>query len=164
MLNAALIVGSTRPNRFADAVAKWVIEGAKARNDLHLDVLDLRDHPLPFFNEPAPVGYTQGRFSEPAWVPGRFATQTQGSSESLTLSENSPHPRNLLEALRQLDVLGGDFAAGIVRVEADGDAIVDIGPVRVVVHCLGLEGDAGHEGKRLAKAAELEILGQGIAR
>lgn len=66
MLNAALIVGSTRPNRFADVVAKWIIEGAKARTDIKLDVLDLRDHPLPFFNEPAPVGYTQGRFSEPA--------------------------------------------------------------------------------------------------
>jgi NAD(P)H-dependent FMN reductase len=66
MLNVALIVGSTRPNRFADIVTKWVIDGAKARNDIHLDVLDLREHPLPFFNEPMPVGYTQGRFSEPA--------------------------------------------------------------------------------------------------
>jgi NAD(P)H-dependent FMN reductase len=66
MLNVALIVGSTRPNRFADVVAKWVIDAANARSDLKLDVLDLRDHPLPFFNEPAPVGYAQGRFSEPA--------------------------------------------------------------------------------------------------
>jgi NAD(P)H-dependent FMN reductase len=66
MLNLALIIGSTRPNRFADIPAKWIIEGAGRRDDFTLDVLDLRDHPLPFFNEPAPVGYAGGKFSETA--------------------------------------------------------------------------------------------------
>ncbi|MEJ0024001.1 MAG: NAD(P)H-dependent oxidoreductase [Alphaproteobacteria bacterium] len=66
MLNVALIAGSTRPNRFADVAVKWITDAAAARGDIKLDVLDLREHPLPFFNEPAPVGYTQGRFSEPA--------------------------------------------------------------------------------------------------
>jgi NAD(P)H-dependent FMN reductase len=66
MLNLALIIGSTRPNRFADIPAKWLLDGAKERRDLTLDVLDLRDHKLPFFNEPAPVGYAGGKFSEPA--------------------------------------------------------------------------------------------------
>ena len=58
MLKLALIIGSTRPNRFADIPAKWIVEGARERSDFTLDVLDLRDHPLPFFNEPAPVIYT----------------------------------------------------------------------------------------------------------
>jgi NAD(P)H-dependent FMN reductase len=66
MLKIALIVGSTRPNRFADRTATWIAAGARARSDFELDVLDLREHPLPFFNEPAPVIYTSGRFSEPA--------------------------------------------------------------------------------------------------
>jgi NAD(P)H-dependent FMN reductase len=66
MLKLALIVGSTRPNRFADIPAKWIVEGARQRDDFTLDVLDLRDHPLPLFNEPAPVGYTGGKYSEPA--------------------------------------------------------------------------------------------------
>ncbi len=66
MLKLALIVGSTRPNRFADIPAKWIVEGAKQRDDFALDVLDLRDHTLPLFNEPAPVGYTGGKYSEPA--------------------------------------------------------------------------------------------------
>jgi NAD(P)H-dependent FMN reductase len=66
MLKLALIVGSTRPNRFADIPAKWIVEGAGQRGDFTLDVLDLRDHPLPLFNEPAPVGYTGGKYSEPA--------------------------------------------------------------------------------------------------
>jgi NAD(P)H-dependent FMN reductase len=66
MLKLALIVGSTRPNRFADHTAKWVAAGAAARTDLTLDVLDLREQKLPFFNEPAPPGYTGGKYSEPA--------------------------------------------------------------------------------------------------
>lgn len=66
MLKIALIIGSTRPNRFADVPAKWITEGAKVRSDLKLDTLDLREHPLPFFNEPAPLGYSGGKYSEPA--------------------------------------------------------------------------------------------------
>lgn len=66
MLKLALIIGSTRPNRFADVPAKWILEGAKDRLDFTLDVLDLRDHPLPYFNEPAPVGYSGGKFTEAA--------------------------------------------------------------------------------------------------
>lgn len=66
MLKVALIIGSTRPNRFADIPAAWIVAGAQARHDLTLDVLDLREHPLPFFNEPAPPIYTGGQYSEPA--------------------------------------------------------------------------------------------------
>lgn len=67
MLKIALVIGSTRPNRFADHPARWIAEGAKTRSDLSLDVLDLRDYPLPFFNEPAPPLYSLGgKYHEPA--------------------------------------------------------------------------------------------------
>ncbi len=70
MLNVGLIVGSTRPNRFADIPVQWLVEGAKARKDLTLDVLDLREFDLPLFKEPVPASYTGGVYSEPkaeAW-------------------------------------------------------------------------------------------------
>ncbi len=47
MLKVGLIVGSTRPNRFADTPVQWLVEGASARRDLRLTVLDLRDNRLP---------------------------------------------------------------------------------------------------------------------
>ena len=65
MLKVGLIVGSTRPNRFADTPAKWLVEGAAARTDLQLDVLDLRDYRLPFFNEPASPAFTGGAYTQP---------------------------------------------------------------------------------------------------
>jgi NAD(P)H-dependent FMN reductase len=65
MLKIGMIVGSTRPNRFADTPAKWLVEGAAARTDLKLAVLDLRDYRLPFFNEPASPAYTGGVYTQP---------------------------------------------------------------------------------------------------
>src|SRR5260370_28602532 len=70
MLKVGLIVGSTRPNGFADKPVQWLVEGASARRDLWLTVLDLRDYELPFFNEPASPAYTGGIYTEPkaeAW-------------------------------------------------------------------------------------------------
>jgi hypothetical protein len=70
MLKVGLIVGSTRPNRFADTPVRWLAEGASARRELQLAVLDLRDCRLPFFNEPASPAYTGGVYTHPeaeAW-------------------------------------------------------------------------------------------------
>ncbi len=64
MLKVGLIVGSTRPNRFADTPVQWLLEGASARSDLRLTVLDLRDYRLPFFKEPASPMATGGVFTE----------------------------------------------------------------------------------------------------
>lgn len=47
----ALIIGSTRPTRFADKPSEWLLEQASERHDLTLDRLDLRDFDLPFFAE-----------------------------------------------------------------------------------------------------------------
>ncbi len=49
----AIIIGSTRPTRFADVPAQWMLKQAQARDDLSVELVDLRDYPLPFFNEMA---------------------------------------------------------------------------------------------------------------
>lgn len=48
-----VIVGSTRPTRFADIPARWILKQAQARADMDATLIDLRDHPLPFFDEMA---------------------------------------------------------------------------------------------------------------
>jgi NAD(P)H-dependent FMN reductase len=65
VLKVGLIVGSTRPNRFADTPMPWLVEGASARADLQLEVLDLRNYRLPFFDEPAPPLYAGGVYTQP---------------------------------------------------------------------------------------------------
>lgn len=49
----AIIVSSTRPTRFADIPTAWIKAEAEARGDLTVEVLDLRDYPMPFFDEVA---------------------------------------------------------------------------------------------------------------
>jgi NAD(P)H-dependent FMN reductase len=49
----AIVIGSTRPTRFAGIPAQWILKQAQARGDMDLEVVDLRDHPLPFFDEMA---------------------------------------------------------------------------------------------------------------
>jgi NAD(P)H-dependent FMN reductase len=64
-LKLALIIGSTRPNRFAEVPARWVTEGAAQRSDFNLEVLDLRDWPLPFFDQPASPARNTPGYSNP---------------------------------------------------------------------------------------------------
>jgi NAD(P)H-dependent FMN reductase len=59
----AIIVSSTRPTRFADLPTQWIKAQADARDDMTAEVVDLRDHPLPFFDEVA----------SNAWVPSQSA-------------------------------------------------------------------------------------------
>ena len=49
----AIIVGSTRSTRFADGPAHWMLKQAQVREDIEVELVDLRDHPLPFFDEGA---------------------------------------------------------------------------------------------------------------
>lgn len=48
-----VIVGSTRATRFADKPTEWIANIAKARGDFDVEVVDLRDYPMPFFDEAA---------------------------------------------------------------------------------------------------------------
>lgn len=55
----AVVLGSTREGRFADVPGKWIAKVAAERGDLDIELIDLRDFPMPFFNEVA----------SSAWVP-----------------------------------------------------------------------------------------------
>jgi NAD(P)H-dependent FMN reductase len=46
-----VIIGSTRPGRISDRVAKWVAAEAKNLPDTSVDVVDLADYNLPFIDE-----------------------------------------------------------------------------------------------------------------
>jgi NAD(P)H-dependent FMN reductase len=49
----AVIVGTTRTTRFSEKPAKWIHGIAAARSDMSVELLDLREYPMPFFDEVA---------------------------------------------------------------------------------------------------------------
>lgn len=52
MAKIAVIIGSTRDTRFADVPANWIYELARKRSGWEVELVDVRDFKLPFFNEP----------------------------------------------------------------------------------------------------------------
>jgi len=56
-----IIIGTTRAARFGDRPANWTKDIASQRDDLTVEILDLRDYPMPFFDEVA----------SNAWVPSQ---------------------------------------------------------------------------------------------
>jgi NAD(P)H-dependent FMN reductase len=64
----ALIISSTRPTRFADIPAQWMLEKGRERDDMEIEIVDLRDHPLPFFAEVASNAWAPSQSPEAvAW-------------------------------------------------------------------------------------------------
>lgn len=55
--NIAIIMSSTRATRFATTPAQWIHDIAAARGDMTVELIDLRDFPMPYFDEPASNAY-----------------------------------------------------------------------------------------------------------
>ena len=68
MLKIAIIIGSTRPGRVGEAVAKWAHDIARQRTDAEFELLDIANFKLPLLDEPLPA--SSGQYSRPhtrAW-------------------------------------------------------------------------------------------------
>ncbi|MEV4344854.1 NAD(P)H-dependent oxidoreductase [Actinoplanes sp. NPDC049596] len=58
-----IILGSTRPGRNGEAVAKWVLDNASKRTDAEFELVDLLDYNLPHLDEAIPP--SMGQYTKP---------------------------------------------------------------------------------------------------
>lgn len=68
MLKVAIVIGSTRPGRKAETIARWVHEIAQRRADAEYELVDLAEFNLPLLDEPMPP--SRGQYAKPhtqAW-------------------------------------------------------------------------------------------------
>lgn len=63
-LKIKIIVGSTRQNRFSEKPAQWILEEAKKLEGVEVELLDLRDYPMPFFDSPMSPSMGKGQYSD----------------------------------------------------------------------------------------------------
>lgn len=69
MTKIAIIIGSTRPGRNGEAVARWVYENAAKRPGVEYELVDLKEWDLPHLDEalPAAMGQYAGEHTK-AWA------------------------------------------------------------------------------------------------
>lgn len=61
MIKIGIIVSSIRQGRFADHPTKWMHQVAGSRGDIEVEMLDLRDYPMPLFDEAASPAYAPSK-------------------------------------------------------------------------------------------------------
>jgi NAD(P)H-dependent FMN reductase len=52
MITISVIVGSTRDGRFSERPARWILQHLQKREGIEPRLLDLREFPMPFFEQP----------------------------------------------------------------------------------------------------------------
>ncbi|MEV4361310.1 NAD(P)H-dependent oxidoreductase [Nonomuraea sp. NPDC049625] len=117
MIQIAIILGSTRPGRRVEDVARWVAEAAGRHpavktGEAGLELVDIAEHELPLLDEPAPavIGYYQNAHTK-RWA----ATIDRFDGFVFVTPEyNSAIPAALKNAIDYLYAEWNDKAAGIV--------------------------------------------------
>ncbi|MDX9933842.1 MAG: NAD(P)H-dependent oxidoreductase [Sphaerochaetaceae bacterium] len=160
-----IIISTTRDTRNGSQIANWLHAIASKRTDMEFELLDLRDFPMPFFNE----------LASNAYVPSKDPTAQQwqkkiGSLDGyifVTAEYNNSIPAVLKNALDYAYVEWGRKPAAYVGYGSVGGAraiqhLKDIcvelqmAPVRQAVHLQGADFYALMQGQK--KVEEFEYL------
>ena len=62
-LNIQIIIGSTRQSRFSEKPARYIFDELQKKENINAELVDLRDWPLPFFDEPMSPFRINGNYS-----------------------------------------------------------------------------------------------------
>ncbi len=68
LLKIQIIMGSTRRGRFSERPARWIHAMAAERDGLDAELIDLREYPLPFFDEPVTPSAARESYTAPGVV------------------------------------------------------------------------------------------------
>lgn len=92
-----IVISTTREGRFGDKPAAWIQAIAAARGDLEVEIVDLRDYPMPLFDEPVSPAYVPPQ-NEVAQRWGRKVAELDGFI-FVTAEYNRAPPAALKNAL-----------------------------------------------------------------
>jgi len=146
MSHIQLIIGTTREGRFSSKVATWAQARLAAHPDLEVEVTDLRDHPLPFFDGAPPARTLRHYASEDV---ARFARKidTADGFVVLTGEHNHGYPAVLKNAMdstfvewrrKPISFIGWGNVGGARAIEQLREVAIEfeMAPLRHAVHIL----------------------------
>jgi len=64
-MKLAVIIGTIRQNRQTPRQAKWIAKTAAQIDGINVELIDLKDYPMPFFDEPISPRYNPDRQIDP---------------------------------------------------------------------------------------------------
>jgi NAD(P)H-dependent FMN reductase len=96
-----VIVGSTREGRFSERAAAWVMDRLDGREDLEAELVDLRDYPMPFFDQPRAPAYGHREYP-PEVIPWAEKVEQADGYLVVTSEYNHGYPAVLKNALDQV--------------------------------------------------------------
>ena len=112
MIKVGIILGSTRPGRNGEAVAKWVTELAKKRTDAEYELVDVASFGLPLLDEPIPP--SMGKYSKEHTKKWAAKIASLDAFVFVTAEYNHGIPGALKNAIDFLFAEWNDKAAGFV--------------------------------------------------
>lgn len=118
MTKIAIILGSTRPGRAGENVARWVLDQAGKRTDATFELIDLAEVGLPQIDEPMPPA--MGRYTLP--VTRQWADTVAGYDGFVFVTPEYNHsfPGVLKNALDRVYAEWNNKAAAFVSYGVDG--------------------------------------------
>lgn len=137
MLKLQIIMGSTRPGRSSEPIARWAYEIAKKRDGAEFELVDIADYNLPLLDEPVPALATAAMGMEYTHA------HTKKWSEKITQADGyifvtPEYNRSMSAALKNaIDFLYKEWnekAAGFVAHGAEGGA-------RAIAHLRSIAGE-----------------------
>lgn len=118
-MKLAIIIGSTRQGRKSERMAKWVYDNAEQLEDTEVELIDLRDYPMPFFDEPLSPRYNPDRQVDPTAVKWLDKIKSFDAYIFVTAEYNHSIPAVLKNAL---DYVTWEFLRKPAAVVAHGSA------------------------------------------
>ena len=169
-----VVLGSTRQGRAGGRVARWFLEVGASRGDLRLELVDLRDWPLPFFDLAKPPA--AGGYEDPAQIAWAEKVDEADAYVLVTPEYNHGYPAVLKNALdtvyaewggKPVAFVGyGGSAGGVRAVEQLRQVVVelDMVPLRPQValpraySAFADDGSLRHPGPEREAASVLDAL------
>ncbi len=149
-LSVKVIVGSTREGRFSDKPAAWIAEELKKQDGVNVEILDLRDYPMPFFDQAETPSYKQAPYKNE--MVAKFTAKIAEGDAFVIVSPEYNHStsavlknamdwvyqewNNKTVAFVSYGSVGGARAVEHLRLMA---VELQMAPVREAVHFLGNE-------------------------
>ena len=144
-ISIKVIIGTTREGRFGDKPARWISDLLKKKEGVEVEVLDLRDYPMPFFKEAVSPNYKKEPYTDKA-VAAWTAKIAEADGFVVTVAEyNHGYSAVLKNALdyvgaewhdKAIGFVGYGSAMGARAVEQLREVAVELqmAPIRNAVH------------------------------